>query len=132
MSADDVELVRRSFEQFVATGELMWDALDEKVEIHDHDIPEHGDYRGHQGFMRWLSDWSEPWSEWSLELEEVLDAGDQVVVVTHLTATGGASGVTVDRHDSLVYGFRDGKIARIDYFNSRQQGLERAGLAQAS
>lgn len=132
MSADDVELVRRSFEQFVATGELMWDALDEKVEIHDHDIPEHGDYRGHQGFMRWLSDWSEPWSEWSLELEEVLDAGDQVVVVIHLTAKGAASGVSVDRHDSLVYGFRDGKIARIDYFNSRQQGLERAGLAQAS
>lgn len=131
-SAQHVELVRRTLERFVETHEVEWDALHEKLEIHDHDIPEHGDYYGHEGFLRWLREWSEPWSEWKLEVEEVLDAGDEVVVVIHLAAKGAISGVSVDRHDSLVYGFRDGKVARVDYFNSRQQGLERAGLAQAS
>jgi ketosteroid isomerase-like protein len=129
MSAENVELVRRTLERFVETGEVEWEAMHEKLEIHDHDIPEHGDYYGRAGFIRWLSDWGEAWSEWNLEVEEVLDAGDQVVAVIHLTAKGAASGITVDRHDSLVYGFRDGKVARTDYFNSRQQGLERAGLA---
>jgi hypothetical protein len=43
-------------------------------------------------------------------------------------ATGLGSGVEVERQDGLVYGFRDGKIVRLDYYNSRQQALEAVGL----
>jgi len=46
-----------------------------------------------------------------------------------MTAKGRGSGIEIDREDSLVYDFRDGKAVRLDYFNSREQGLEAAGLA---
>ena len=108
-----------------------WNLLDPSIEIEDHDIPEQGVYHGHEGFVRWLRDWDAPWAEWKLEPEEFLDAGDRVVVVVRLKATGRESGVELVRRDGLVYEARDGKQVRIDYFNSREQALEAAGLPAA-
>ena len=99
--------------------------------IQDHDIPEAGEYFGHQGFGRWLDeDWGTAWSDWSLEPEEFIDAGNTVVVIAHLTATGRGSGLEVKRQDGLVYELRDGKITRLDYYNSKEQALEAAGLKE--
>lgn len=128
MPPSNIEIVRRGFGRFATSGEILWDTLHDEVEIHDHDIPDRAEYRGHEGFTRWLRDWAEPWSDWSMDVEEMIDAGDRVVLVLHMHAIGRASGVELDRVDSLVYGFRDGKIARLDYFNSREQGLEAAGV----
>jgi len=36
VSEENVEIVRRGFEHFLATGEIPWDLFDENVEIHDH------------------------------------------------------------------------------------------------
>ena len=130
MSEHDVALVREAFERF-AKGEIFWEMLDEQAVIQDHDIPDTRDYRGHDGFRRWLADWSEPWAEWSLEPTEFIDAGDRVVAVVRMRATGRGSGIEVDREDSLVYEFRDGRVIRLDYFNSRDQGVAAAGLPAA-
>jgi ketosteroid isomerase-like protein len=127
VSVENLELVREAFWRF-QKGEILWDMLDEEVVIDDHDMPETRDYRGHTGLAKWLEDWSDPWSEWSLEPEEFLDAGDKVIVFLRMRAKGRGSGVEVDRHDALVYEFREGKTVRIDYYNSREQGIEAAGL----
>jgi hypothetical protein len=37
--------------------------------------------------------------------------------------------VEVDRQDGLLYTLRDGELVRLDYFNSREQALEAAGLS---
>jgi ketosteroid isomerase-like protein len=89
-----------------------------------------GEYRGHAGLGRWLEDWGAAWAEYSFELQEFIDAGDSVVVVILVKARGLSSGVEIERQDGLVYGFRDGKIVRLDYYNSRQQALETVGLAE--
>jgi uncharacterized protein len=128
MSEQNVELVRDALGRFVATGEVFREILDEDVVIEDHDIPDTRDYRGHAGFIRWMTDWGEPWAEWSLEPQEFIDAGDRVVVVLRMKARGRGSGVEIDREDSLVYDFRDGKVVRLDYFNTREQGLAAAGV----
>ena len=57
-----------------------------------------------------------------------IDAGDRVVAVLRMKARGRGSGVEIDREDSLVYEFRDGKVVRLDYFNTREQGLAAAGV----
>lgn len=129
MSRENVEIVRHALERFLA-GELLLDTLDEDVEIHDHDIPESGDYRGHEGFLQWLTDWDQAWADWSLELEEVHDAGDRVVAVVGMSATGRASGARINRQDALLYEMRDGKAVRVDYFNNREQALGAAGLSE--
>jgi len=123
-----VEVVRRGLEHVLATGELDWDTTDEQVEIHDHDLPDRGEYVGGAGAQRWLEDWGAAWAEWSFQPQEFIDAGDRVIVVAQVTAKGRDSGAEVDRQDGLVYTLRDRKVVRLDYFNSRDQALEAVGL----
>jgi len=130
MSDENVNMVRRALERFIATGEPPWDALHEDVEVHDHDIMDAGDYRGHAGFGRWLEDWSAAWSEDSIEPEDFIDADERVVVLIRQRTTGQGSGVSLEREDAIVFAMRDGKIARLDYYNDREQALVVAGLAK--
>jgi ketosteroid isomerase-like protein len=130
MSQENVEIVTRSFEHFERTGEPLFDALDPEVEVHDHDIPDAGNYRGHDGFLKWLTDWSEAWGDFSMKAERWIDAGDRVVLVFQLTARGKGSGVEVKRRDAMVWTLRDGMTIRIDYYNSEPQALEAVGLSE--
>jgi hypothetical protein len=40
------------------------------------------------------------------------------------------SSIDVERRDGIVYRLRDGMIIRLDYYNSRRQAVEAAGLAE--
>jgi ketosteroid isomerase-like protein len=129
MSEENVAVVRRGLERFMKTGEVLEETFDvESLEVHDHDILDGRDYRGAEGFMQWLEDWSAAWGEWSLEPEEYIDGGERVVVVAKMHARGRGSGVEVDRQDALLYELRDGLIVRIDYFNNKGEALAAAGL----
>jgi ketosteroid isomerase-like protein len=126
MSQEDVKLVRDMLERFVASGEPQWDALHEEIEVHDHDIMDAGDYRGHAGVGRWLEDWAAAWSEYTMELEEFLDAEARVVAFVRQRTIGQSSGVALEREDAMVFEVRDGRIVRLDYFNSRAEALKAA------
>ena len=130
MSRQNVELVQRSIEQWVATGEPAWWTLHEECEIHDHDVMDAGEYRGHVGVTRWLEDWATAWSKFSMEIEEFIDAGEHVIAVVRIKATGRASGVPVERQDALLYTVQDGKITRLDYYNSKTQALDAVDLEE--
>jgi ketosteroid isomerase-like protein len=130
MSQENVELTQRFYQHFLGTGEVPWDMVDEEAEVHDHDAPDQkGVYRGHAGVRRWLDDWGAAWAEWRIEPEEFIDADDYVVVVVRMHTKGLGSGVQLERQDALVYRFRNNKILRTDYYNSREQALQAAGLA---
>ncbi|MEA2313344.1 MAG: hypothetical protein QOI03_36 [Solirubrobacteraceae bacterium] len=126
MSQQNVDLVRRGFEHFVATGEPAWDTLHEHVEVRDHDIMDGREYRGHADVRRWLfEDWASAWSEYTAEPEEFIDVDDEhVIAVFRIKATGRASGVAIERQDAMVYVVRDQQVTRLDYYNSKQQALE--------
>jgi ketosteroid isomerase-like protein len=130
MSQANVELVQEVLVGFDAPDEFRWDRMHEDIEAHDHDVIDAGEYRGHAGLRRWFEDWSSAWAEFSMEPQEMLDAGERVVAVLHVRARGRGSGVEVERQDAMVFQVRNGKIWRIDYYNNRQQALEAAGLAE--
>jgi ketosteroid isomerase-like protein len=132
MSQQNVEIVRRAMEHFVATGEPAWDALHEECEVHDHDIMDGREYRGHADVRRWLfEDWAAAWSDFSAEPEEFIDADDDhVIAVIRVRATGRGSGIEIERQDAIVHAVRDLKIVRLDYYNSKQQALKAVGLAE--
>jgi ketosteroid isomerase-like protein len=130
MSQENLKLVERVLGHLVTTGEILWDTADPEIEIHDHDAPDQGDYRGYEGLTRWLEDWGEAWAEWSIELDEFIDAGDSVVIFIRMKAKGRGSGIEIDRPDALVYGISGGLITRIDYFNDRDEALKAVGLAE--
>ncbi len=130
MAAGDVEVVRESLTLWARTGEVDWDLVHEELEIRDHDLIDAGEYRGRGGFERWMTDWAAPWSTFSMELQELRDAGGHVVVAfVRMRATGAGSSVPVERDDAIVYRLRDGLIASLDYYNNREQALADAGLA---
>jgi ketosteroid isomerase-like protein len=125
MSEQNVDLVRRGFEHFVATGEPAWDTLHEQVEVRDHDIMDGREYRGHTDVRRWLfEDWASAWSDYTAEPEEFIDVDDEhVIAVFRIKATGRASGVAIERQDAMVFVVRDHLVTRLDYYNSKQQAL---------
>ena len=131
MSEENVRLVREGYEHFVATGEPDWDTLHEEVEIHDHDLSlDASEYRGHAGYGEWLENWATVFSEFSIAVEEFIDADDRVVVILRLKSTGRGSGVTLDRQDAMVLEIRDRKTVRVDYYNNRAEALKAAGLEE--
>jgi ketosteroid isomerase-like protein len=129
MSHENVQTIRRGYEHFEATGEPIWDDFAETLEIRDHQSPDQGHYVGHAGWRRWIDDWSGAWTDWSVEVEDIVEAGDSVLVLIHHTARGSSSGLDLDSHDGILYGFRDGKVVTLDYYTGREQALEAAGLA---
>ena len=130
MSQENVEALRRGFEHYAQTGEPIWDEMSEQIVIRDLQSPDQAEYVGHDGFRRWLADWSGAWDEWHIDVEDILDAGgDTAVVLLHHTARGHSSGLDLDSHDGIVYTFRDGLIVRLDYYTGRERALEAAGLA---
>ena len=130
MSQENVEGVRDALQYFQRTGQPKWDTIDPAVEVCDHDIPDAGTYRGHEGYAKWLADWGKAWGAFSLGAERFIDAGDKVVIVSQLTATGRGSGVEVKRRDGMVLTIRDGKTIRLDYYNNVPQALKAVGLSE--
>jgi len=131
MSDADVEIVREAHERFTKTGQPIWERIDADTEVFDHDIPDaKNPYRGVAGVTEWLSDFAAAWESYGMEVERVIDTGDRVVSLFRIRAVGVGSGVPVERGDGMVWKFRDGKLARLDYFNDQGKALEAAGLRE--
>jgi ketosteroid isomerase-like protein len=86
--------------------------------------------RGREAVTQALDVDSEIWAGRRMELERAIDAGDQVVALVHEYRRGKGSGVTVEADIALVYGFKDGKVVRIEPYMSQADALEAAGLSE--
>jgi ketosteroid isomerase-like protein len=139
MSQENVELARRAIEVFNADG------LDGAVatwhpEIEMFDPPEFPDADRHVGVdavraraESYMSDAA--WDGVFRDIEYI-DAGNEVVVISHLRGDSAQFGGTVPIPPRFtttmaqVYLFEDGKIRRIRQYLSRAEALEAAGLAE--
>jgi ketosteroid isomerase-like protein len=120
--------MRAIWDRYLETGEPDFSTMDTGLEITDHDIPEGGTYRGHDGFVRWMSEATGVWEEFKITPVEYVDAGSSVVVFLDYMVKGSGSGLRLEREDAIVYEVRGGKIVRMDYFNDRDQALAFAGV----
>jgi ketosteroid isomerase-like protein len=132
MSQENVETVHRALTGVMSGAWMQVLAeLDPAIEIEDTVIPDASDYRGHNGFFRWLERWNESWATWRLEDIELVPAGnDHVVGLWRMVAKGKGSGVEIERPDAVVYRLRDGKIVRMGYYNDQHRALKAAGLRE--
>jgi len=85
-------------------------------------------YRGHQGVLAAMSEWLEPWEEYSQEARDLVDVGENVVVTYTQVGRGKGSGAETRMDVSHVYAIREGKIASLHEYLSREAALEAAGL----
>jgi ketosteroid isomerase-like protein len=63
-----------------------------------------------------------------IEAEEIMDAGQRVVIAIRISGRGRASGVDVEASWFHVLTERDNKAVRIEWHRSRDDALEAAGL----
>jgi ketosteroid isomerase-like protein len=92
MSQENVEIVKRCIEAYQA-GDLTASVVDFDPEV-EFDMtfrPEGGIFRGHKGVAEGLRTRTGAFEGWSFEVEDVIDAGDQVLVISRESGRGKGS-----------------------------------------
>ena|SRR5688500_3882469 len=89
-----------------------------------------GEHRGHEGYRRNWELADEAFADLRLELEEVIDYGDQVLTACHYLGHGRTSGITVNEPFFQVISLRRGLVIRQEDFADREKALEAAGLSE--
>jgi ketosteroid isomerase-like protein len=87
-------------------------------------------YKGSEGIRSLFRERYETWETVDDHLQEVIDAGEQVVSVIVSQGRGRASGADVKQTHHGVWTFRDGKIIRVAWLGTREEALEAAGLSE--
>jgi ketosteroid isomerase-like protein len=135
MSQENLEFVRRAYESFNrwATHPDRGNFRDPEIEALLHpevefhtspNAPEAGVYRGREAVTEYHRRVFEVFESVRVELEEVLPAGDRVIIVTrqHTVPRGGQASIVQRVVD--VWTIREGLLAERHAFSSRQDALE--------
>jgi ketosteroid isomerase-like protein len=87
-------------------------------------------YYGHEGVRTFWRQWFSAWERADFEYEEFIEAGDSVVTILSQHVRGRTSGVELEWSSyAQVWTVRDGKVARVEFFQTREEALEAAGLS---
>jgi ketosteroid isomerase-like protein len=139
MSRENVEVVRALAEAFrrrdyerafeFLDPDIEWDASRMSARVGRAPT---GVYRGHQGGRAFWREWLSAWRELKFEIQDVLDAGDDVVLlIRNQRQWGRHSGVeTTMTPYAQVFTFRNGKVVRWRSFPDQQSALEAVGLRE--
>lgn len=92
------------------------------------EFPEPGDYKGIEALRRYTRGLLAPWSVFTIEAEELIDAGDAVVAAVLQSGTGQESGTATEFRYFQVWWLRDGKVVEIGNFREQAEALESVGL----
>jgi ketosteroid isomerase-like protein len=133
MSQENVEVVRAVFD---AQRRRDWQAFptlyDPEIEWEDASGL-WGDWGTRRGFEdvrdAWIS-WFEAFEDADFEIEDVLEAGDDVVTSMRLSGRGRESGLRVDQRIWAVWTVRGGRVRRVRAYRDRTPALEAAGLRE--
>lgn len=130
MSAQNEETIRRLLDAFNRRDKSSW------VELCDPELewfppaewPENAAASGAEGAWDLLTALDDPWQEGPYELGEVTTRGDdRLAARITRRVRGRTSGVDVDFAYWNVATFRDGKLARSEWFLDRDQAFARLG-----
>ena len=133
MSQEKVDLLRRAFEHVERTGELLPEA------VHPDLVWDTTTFRsgmntkacvGVDETNGWLAEWLEGFDDWSIGIEEIFEAGDQVVTIVSQRATAKHGGPEVEMRIAQVWTFRDGLVARMEMYADRDEGLQAVGRSE--
>jgi ketosteroid isomerase-like protein len=132
MSQENVEIVRRCFELFGrGETEALLAHIDPAIEtIEPREIPGSSTYRGYEGLALAYEHWAAQWADFRVELEELVDAGSDVVAISHHHGKGRTSTIPVGGLVAYVFTVRGGRLVRMRIFNSKSEALEAVGLGE--
>ena len=133
MSQANVGLVRRlndvfNEHSFVENADLLdpdmvWD-------MSHVGLPDAASFTGHLGVLGFLNTLTESFASEHIDAEDIVDSGDQVLVMVRLSGRGRTSGIDVDQRFAMVWTLRDGRAIRMDMYLTRDEGLKAVGLEE--
>ena len=138
MSQENVEIVRRLFDAVASRDtatvlalydrDLEWDGSRSRWS----ELLQAGvSFRGHEGLRRFSRAYYEMWESFHDEIQELIDAGDDVISVVTTRGRGRASGIDVEwRGNAGVWTIRGGKIAKVVWFSTRAEALKAVGVEE--
>jgi ketosteroid isomerase-like protein len=86
-------------------------------------------YQGLEGLRAAWLDWLSPWETYRTDVEDVIDAGDEIVVLVRDYGRRPGMAVEVSLIGASVWTVRDGKIAKAAFYPNRRDALEAVGLS---
>ena len=84
-------------------------------------------YRGIPGMRRFWEEWHEVF-DFRFDETDIRDLGDRVLVLSHVSVTGRASGVDLDTPLAMVVTFEDGLAIRTVSYLDHAEALRAVGL----
>lgn len=134
MSAENTQIVRRMIDSWQAGDfetALSLLAPDLEWDISAHPLPDWPDTgSGREEFARHLSGYIGGWREYRAKIDELIDAGDEVVVILHESVGLRESEASLDRelHHSVTV--KAGLITQWRTFKTMKQATAAAGLGR--
>jgi len=132
MSQENVEVVRKAYEAFARAGsDAVLPFLDPELEWHDlPDQPEAAVHHGREGFLQAMKDFTEPFAEFTVSVEELRDLGDHVLALLYVRGRGLGSGADFTQKVATLWTLRGNKAIQARTFNDPAKALEAAGLRE--
>jgi ketosteroid isomerase-like protein len=79
-------------------------------------------YEGVDGLRRMWLDWLEPWSRYETQIDELIEVDhERVLVLVHDRGRRDGVDADVDIYAAAIWTIRDGKVAHIAFFTSRDE-----------
>ena len=135
MSQENVEIVRGLLEAFQRRDhERAFDFYDPDIVWEDQAAPVsdlRGVYHGHEGVRTYWRQWLSAWRDLQFEIQDVRDAGDEVVaLIRNQRQWGRHSAIKTEVPPyGIVFTIRDGKVVRWRIFRDQAEALKASGLA---
>ena len=139
MSQENVEIVRRAIDGFVAAGydmskvEDFFEFADRGIEF---DVSRTGNpdtelYRGRDGMVAAIEQWVDTWDAYELKTLELTDVPpDRVVSVIHERGRVKGSDGWVEHTRGAVWTIKDQRIVRYEEHQDRARAFEAVGLPE--
>ena len=128
MSQENVEVVRASMDAFLAVE------FERALSYYCEDVVFQplvgGPYHGRSGVAQQMQTWVDEFNDYWFEVDELIDAEDQVVLLWRDGGVGKSSGVRVEQEAATIYTVDDGCISHARVYADRARALEAAGLRE--
>ena len=89
-----------------------------------------GTYRGIEGFKLAYGNWLQTWETYRVELDELIDMGEQVVALSQWGGRTKTGGVELLQAGADLWTLRGGRVSNLDSYMDRDRALAVTGLSR--
>ena len=128
MSQENLERTRAGWEFVNRTGEINPEVLHPDIVWHTRaDLPDTRTYRGPDGVAELHDEWAGTFEEFTVDIEELIDAGEYVVAVLHIHGRISGSSQQLEMAETHVGRWIGGKLVEVREYATKDEALMALG-----